>query len=75
MERYLIDEIYNKLDIKNSAELILEEQAICDKIEKHMEKDEYIQVEERLYEIFMRLEREGFHKGFIEGIRFLLKCL
>ena len=75
MERHITDEIYNNLNLDNSIEVILAVRALCGTIAKHMDTDEYLQVEEQLYEIFNRLEKEVFHRGFIEGIRFLVKCL
>lgn len=74
MERYITDEIYRRISVENSAELMMDVQSLCSSLAEHYEKEEYQQIEEQLYKVFSLLERDGFHVGFIEGIRFVVKC-
>ena len=75
MERYITNEIYNKHIPETSGGLLLEINSFCSYLASQLNEDTYLQIEERLYEIFTKLEQEGFHSGFQEGIRFLLKCV
>jgi len=75
MERYITDEICNHLEPSNSLELTLAENRLWDMLTEYIPEEQYLKIEEKLYEVFALVEKEFFHYGFTEGIRFIVKNL
>ena len=73
MERYITDSIYEKTLLERSAEVELEQERFYKKLLSIIGKEAYIGLEEELNGIYSKLEKEVFYRGFIEGIRFLIR--
>ena len=69
MERYITDTIYTHTVTEKAAEIELREKQLYTRLSA------LISGEEELNRLYNELEKEGFCKGFSEGIRFMLKCL
>lgn len=74
MERYLTDVIYAHTVTDKSPELELREKHIYTKLSSYLSGEDYLRIEEELNHFYDELGKELFCKGFLEGIRFLLKC-
>ena len=59
----------------SSAEMIIAERKLYKLIKAHTSKDEYLVIENELYDVLALLEKEFFHYGFIEGVKFLTTCM
>ena len=75
MERYLTDVIYSHRVTDKSPELELKEKHLYTKLSANISCEEYLRIEEELNHFYDELGKELFYKGFMEGMRFLLKCL
>lgn len=75
MERYITDTIYTHTVTEKAAEIELMEKQLYTRLSALISGEEYLQIEEELNRFYNELEKEGFCKGFSEGIRFMLKCL
>lgn len=75
MERYITDMIYAHTVTEKAAEIELREKQLYTRLSALISGEEYLQIEEELNRFYNELEKEGFYKGFSEGIRFMLKCL
>lgn len=75
MERYLTDLIYAHRVTDKSPELELREKHLYTKLSSCISGEEYLRIEEELNHFYDELGKERFSKGFMEGMRFLLKCL
>jgi hypothetical protein len=75
VERYITDTIYAHTVTEKTAEIELREKQLYTRLSALISGEEYLQIEEELNRFYNELEKEGFYKGFSEGIRFMLKCL
>ena len=75
MERYFTDVIYTHRVTDKSPELELREKQLYTKLSAAISGEKYLRIEEELNHFYDELGKELFYKGFMEGIRFLLKCL
>ena len=75
MNRFITDMIYNSINIEKTTGLEFAQGRLLENIGSHMERGEYLNLEEQFTEVCSRLEREVFCRGFVEGICFLMKCL
>ena len=75
MERYITDELYLSIQHQRSAEVELAEKRLYKMLSRLITENDYIEFEEELTKIYAIVEREFFYYGFMEGIRFLMKCL
>ena len=74
MERYFTDAIYIRRVAGKSPELELREKHLYAELAANISGEEYLRIEEELNHFYDELGKELFNRGFLEGIRFLLKC-
>ena len=74
MERYFTDVIYTHRITDKSPELELREKQLYTKLSAAISGEKYLRIEEELNHFYDELGKELFNRGFMEGIRFLLKC-
>lgn len=75
MERYITDAIYDNTEQPGTLEVERAVMRYNEKLSGYMSEKEYLRIEEELNRIHAMIEKEWFHRGFLEGIRFLLKCI
>lgn len=75
MERYLSDAVYTCKVRDRPPELERKDKHLYAELSAHISGEEYLRIEEELNLFHEELGKELFGMGFMEGIRFLLKCL
>lgn len=75
MERCLSDAVYACKVRGRPPELERKERQLCAELSAHISGEDYLRIEEELNLLHEELGKELFGMGFMEGMRFLLKCL
>ena len=75
MERDFVEMIYRKKELEMSAETRVAEKLLLLRLSALVPRDSYIEIEEDLYNVYSKIEKESFSYGFLEGVRFLMKCM
>ena len=75
MERYITDTIYGNTEQPGQVDVELAIARLNTVLADSMEVKDYLPIETELNRVHSMVEKEWFNRGFVEGIRFLLKCI
>ena len=75
MYKQFTDGICIDAGYSSSAEMLRAERKLYTTLKEYTTKEEYIIIETELFGVFSMLEKEFFHYGFTEGVKFLTKCM
>lgn len=74
MNHFITDMLYDSMELPKTTELAFTEKRLLCALSTTLSQAEYVRIEDELSQFLSMLEREVFCCGFLEGIRFLLRC-